>query len=342
MEKGTLTAYARAPLRIGLAGGGSDVDPFCSLYGGRVLNATISQYVHARVSTASKTSTIRSRDQDLEVALDDESARDKLPLHFNTYRFFVDRYLDKANDGFSIETYTDAPVGSGLGTSSTLVVSIVSALARHFKVNITNYELAHAAQVIEREMCGFAGGRQDSYSATFGGVNYMEFESEKNLINPLKIPRESVLALESHLILFHMGTSRKSADIIQEQSNSVNSGGSSSLEAMMRIRDEAEVMKNHLLTGNMEGIVDSLLNGWMNKKASSGAVSNDFIEQVYETALSAGAKAGKVSGAGGGGFMLFYVDIPDRAKLMQELKQFGGYTTNVNFTDQGVESWSLS
>ena len=336
-----MSSFARAPLRIGLAGGGSDVDPFCSLYGGRVLNATISQYVHARVSPAITVSTIRSKDQDLDVDLDNEAAEDKLPLHFNACRFFIDKYLDVAPDKFSVETYTDAPVGSGLGTSSTLVVSVVSALARYFKVNLTNHELAQAAQVIEREMCGFAGGRQDSYSATFGGVNYMEFDREKNVINPLKIPRGSILALESNLLLFHMGTSRTSADIIQEQSNSVNSSGSASLEAMMRIRDEAEVMKNSLLTGDMDGIVDSLKTGWTNKKASSSAVSNDFIEQVYETALSAGAKAGKVSGAGGGGFMLFYVEVSHRAKLIEELKQFGGYTSNVNFTDQGVESWSL-
>lgn len=333
--------YGRAPLRLGLAGGGSDVDPFCSEYGGRVLNATISKYVYAEIRTTEGSPVFSSVDQKEVVEYSSDPVTvSSLPLHRHAYEYFSDTYLDGSRPNLSIQTYTDAPVGSGLGTSSTLVVAIVAALGEHFGVTLDKYQIAAAAQIIERVRCGFAGGRQDAYSATFGGLNFMEFEKDSNIINPLKIPKISLLSLESSLLLYHMGTSRLSAKIIEDQANTVQHKLDSSWDAMMRIRDEAKVMKNHLLLGNMSGVIQSLRDGWENKKSTSTAVSNQFIDEIYSAALTNGAQAGKVSGAGGGGFMLFFVDVSNRLKLVNCLSTFGGFSENVGFTDQGVETWA--
>ncbi len=334
--------FARAPLRLGLAGGGSDIEPFCSEFGGRVINATISKFVHSKITNLPSGTIFTSQDQHVtETYLDTSPASDtKLLLHRNAYEYFCDTYLGAARPPIHLETYTDAPVGSGLGTSSTLVVSIVAGLARHFHQQLDTYAIAAAAQTIERVLCGFAGGRQDSFSATFGGFNFMEFERDSNIVNQLKIPRATRLQLESTFLLYHMGTSRLSAKIIDDQSKTLQEKNAPSWDAMMRIRNEAEVMKNFLLTSNMEGVVDSLRQGWSNKKATSGAVSNQFIDEIYDAAIRAGASAGKVSGAGGGGFMLFYVDVSSRLSVINELKTFGGFTENVEFTTEGVESWT--
>jgi D-glycero-alpha-D-manno-heptose-7-phosphate kinase len=336
-----MISYGRAPLRLGLAGGGSDVDPFCSEFGGRVLNTTISKYVFAEIRSQSDSTLFRSLDQQVSIEYESEpSGVNPLPLHRNAYEYFADTFLQGSRPNLLIQTYTDAPVGSGLGTSSTLVVAIVAALGEHFAVPLSKYQVAAAAQIIERERCGFAGGRQDAYSATFGGLNFMEFEKDSNIINPLKIPKISLLTLESSLLLYHMGTSRLSAKIIEDQANAVQNKLDSSWDAMMRIRDEAKVMKNHLLLGDMDGVIRSLKGGWENKKSSSSAVSNQFIDEIYSAAISHGAQAGKVSGAGGGGFMLFFVDVSDRLKLVNCLSTFGGFSENVGFTDQGVETWT--
>lgn len=334
-------AFSRAPLRLGLAGGGSDLEPFCSEYGGRVLNATISKHVFAQVSEGLVAPTFRSLDQKLEDTYPaNEPSTTLLPLHQNTFEYFSREFLSGQKPNLLLQTYTDAPVGSGLGTSSTLVVSLVAALAEYYHITLSKYEIAQSAQIIEREMCGFAGGRQDGFSATFGGFNYMEFGAATNVVNSLKIPRQSLLTLEANLLLFHMGTSRLSSKIIEDQAETIRHKSEPSWEAMMRIRNEAKVMKNNLLFGDMKGVVNSLRDGWVNKKATSSAVTNQYIDEIYDAAIQAGASAGKVSGAGGGGFMLFFVEVSQRPNLLKALASFGGFAENVSFTDQGVESWT--
>ena len=337
---------ARAPLRLGLAGGGSDVDPFCSTYGGRVLNVTISDYVYSTVSKSDGPSRLNSLDQSSEVVDFESDTRAPsfvtLPLHFGTYLYFQEHYPELDLSGLQLSTYTDAPIGSGLGTSSTLVVSLVKGISAFFKLEMNKHEIASAAHVIEREICGFKGGRQDSYAATFGGFNYMSFEAERNSITPIKVPATYQSQLESQLILYHLGTSRVSSEIIEEQSRSVEDGSSSNFEAMIKIRSEAKVMRDLILKGDFTGVANSLLSGWENKKASSSRVSSPEIDEVYELGLKSGASAGKVSGAGGGGFMLFMTPIHHRANLVNNLRAIGGAISQVGFTSEGATAWQIS
>jgi D-glycero-alpha-D-manno-heptose-7-phosphate kinase len=335
---------ARAPLRLGLAGGGTDVSPYAELHGGCVLNATIDRYAYAVIRPLSDP-VIRLHATDLEVE-ETLSANGPLPpggplaLHKAVYRSMVDTYNDGRPLGLELSTFCDAPIGSGLGSSSTLVVAMVRAFVELLNLPLDDYAMAKLAHRIERVDCGLQGGRQDQYSATFGGFNFMEFHAaERAVITPLRVKDWIVSELEASLVLFHTGVSRESAAIIADQSSNVHAGSPEAIEAMHGLKREAQLMKDCLLRGDMNGIVDSMRGGWANKKQSARTVSNPQIEAIYEAALAAGALAGKVSGAGGGGFMLFFVPTMKRMAVIRALVGFSGQVNNCHFTDKGAQAW---
>jgi D-glycero-alpha-D-manno-heptose-7-phosphate kinase len=169
----------------------------------------------------------------------------------------------------------------------------------------------------------------------------MSFYESVAAITPIRVPSVFSLQLESQFLLFHLGTSRVSSEIIKRQSESVDSGDLATFEAMMKIRAEAKEMRTAILKGDFDSVADSLRKGWANKKATSRAVSTDLIDRIHSNALAKGAVAGKVSGAGGGGFMLFMVPLERRADLIEELGNFGGRILNVTFTEEGATSWRV-
>ena len=337
---------ARAPLRLGLAGGGTDVSPYADQHGGFVLNATIDRYAYAVIKMLDD-GRVRF------IATDQQSAEDlpmvgtfelsgKLNLHKAVYNEMVRQYNHGAPIALELCTFCDAPVGSGLGSSSTLVVVMIRAFAELLNLPLDDYAIAHLAYRIERLDCGLQGGRQDQYSATFGGFNFMEFyANDRAVINPLRVKNWIICELEASLLLFYTGVSRESAKIIADQSESVKAGLTSAVEAMHGLKHEALVMKECLLRGDFAGLVESMRNGWESKKRSAKTVSNLHIEQIYEAAISAGALAGKVSGAGGGGFMMFFAPPDKRMDVTRALKQFDGEVSNCHFTKHGTEAWRI-
>ena len=337
---------ARAPLRLGLAGGGTDVSPYCDVYGGCVLNATIDRYAYAIIKTIDKPQVrLIATDQQevcetptlLPLQLDG-----KLNLHKAVYNHIFRHYNDGKPIALELSTFCDAPIGSGLGSSSTLVVTMIRAFVELLNLPLDDYDVAKLAFKIERLDCGLQGGRQDQYSATFGGFNFIEFyETERTIVNPLRIKNWIICELEASLVLFFTGVSRESARIIADQSNNLKTGATNSLEAMHGIKREALVMKECLLRGEFEGLVNSLRLGWENKKRSSESVSNQHIEEIYDAAIAAGALAGKVSGAGGGGFMLFFVPTERRMNVIRALGRFDGQVSNCHFTKNGSQAWRL-
>jgi D-glycero-alpha-D-manno-heptose-7-phosphate kinase len=241
-----------------------------------------------------------------------------------------------------LSTFCDAPAGSGLGSSSTLVVTMIRAFAELLNLPLDDYAIAHLAFKIERVDCGLQGGRKDQYSATFGGFNFMEFYAdERAVINPLRIKNWIICELEASLVLFFTGVSRESARIIADQSGNIKSGSVDALEAMHGIKREALVMKECLLRGDFIGLVESMRLGWENKKRSATTVSNPHIDEIYDAAIKAGALAGKVSGAGGGGFMLFFVPPESRMELIRTLTKFEGQVSNCHFTKHGTQAWRI-
>jgi D-glycero-alpha-D-manno-heptose-7-phosphate kinase len=337
---------ARAPLRLGLAGGGSDVSPYCDIHGGYVLNAAIDRYAYAVIesldtpevrfiATDQLIQEVHSADNNLEL-------NGKLDLHKAVYNHMIEYFNCGIPIPMKLSTYCDAPVGSGLGSSSTLVVAMIRAFVEMLNLPLDDYTIANLAFKIERIDCGLQGGRQDQYSATFGGFNFMEFYgNERTVINPLRIKNWIICELEASLVLFFTGVSRESARIISDQSENIKIGVTDALEAMHGIKREALVMKECLLRGDFNGLVDSMRSGWESKKRSAKTVSNSNIDEIYEAAISAGALAGKVSGAGGGGFMVFFVPTERRMELIRTLNKFKGQVSNCHFTKNGTQAWRI-
>lgn len=301
---------SKAPLRLGLAGGGTDVAPYSEIYGGAILNATISMYAYANIQPRNDGKIVfNSMDKGEIYHLDSAPELEidgKLDLHKGIYNRIVRDFSGKPLS-FELTTYVDAPPGSGLGTSSTLVVAILGAFAEWLNLPLGEYDLAHLAFAIERIDLKMAGGKQDQYAATFGGVNFMEFYQADNVIvNPLRIREKYLDELAHNLVLYHTATSRLSSVIIEQQRKNVLAGNERSIEAMHKLKEQALMMKEALLKGELDKIGEILDFGWKFKKNLADGVSNQLIDNIYEAAIHAGALGGKVSGAGGGGFIFFY------------------------------------
>lgn len=337
---------ARAPLRLGLAGGGTDVSPYCDQFGGFVMNVTIDKYAYATVDqspdanvhfVSQDTSTAESVDPNLV-----DLAAGSLQLMKGVYLRVVNQYLGGRAPAIRIRAHSDAPPGSGLGSSSTMVVALVTAFAEYFALALGEYEIAQLAYDIERKDLGLSGGKQDQYAASFGGFNFMEFYADDHVIvNPLRIKEWIWAELESSLVLYFTGVSRASAEIIDEQSRNIRDGRIDSLDAMHRLKDEATRMKEALLRGDLQRFASVMQSGWLAKKQSAASISNAAIDGVESLAFEHGARATKVSGAGGGGFMMFICDPSDRVGLVRALTGLGGTVYDAHFTHLGATSWRI-
>lgn len=336
---------SRAPLRVGLAGGGTDVSPYSDIHGGAILNATISLYAYATIEPLNNGKVIFEA-VDKGVYLEMESTNELLidgilDLHKGVYNRVVREYAGKPLS-CKVTTFVDAPPGSGLGSSSTLVVAILGAFAEWQGIPLGEYDLAHLAFEIERIDLAMAGGKQDQYAATFGGFNFMEFSSnDKVIVNPLRIRKEYINELESRIILFYTETSRLSSDIIARQASNVESKKDKPIEAMHKLKEQALMMKEALLTGNLDAIGEILDFGWQYKKQMAKGITNPLLDEIYDAAKNAGATGGKISGAGGGGFMMFCCPATTRYNVTKALQQFGGEPKRFNFAIDGLTTWTI-
>ena len=335
---------ARAPLRLGLAGGGTDVAPYCDLHGGYVMNAAIDKYAYAIVDESpSGDAEFHSLDKNIGATLpcgDVHLADPGLQLLIGAYLRVSKDFLDGRQPSIRIRTYSDAPPGSGLGSSSTMVVALVTALADYFRLALGEYEIAHLAYEIERIDLGLAGGKQDQYAAAFGGFNFMEFHrDDRVIVNPLRIKEWVLAELEASLMLYFTGVSRESASIIDEQSRNAAAGEAAPIEAMHALKDEAVQMKESLLKGDLGAFARTFQAGWIAKKRMAHSITNPMIDAVERVAMANGAVACKVSGAGGGGFMMFVCDPAARVRLAQVLTAQGGSLLDFHFNPSGAVAW---
>ena len=266
----------------------------------------------------------------------------RLNLHKGVYNRIVRDFNAGRPLSLVMTTHTDAPPGSGLGSSSTLVVSMIKAFVEWLNLPLGEYEIAHLAYEIERVDVGLSGGRQDHYAATFGGFNFMEFHpGERVVVNPLRIKSWIISELEASLLLYFGGVSRDSAKIIDEQSDNVKRNQSVAIDAMHALKAEAIAMKESLLKGDFEQLVESVRAGWEAKKQMAKSISNPEIDEIYDLAQRAGMRAGKISGAGGGGFMMMLVDPVRRMDVMRALQQKPGQIFTCHFTKYGTQGWKL-
>lgn len=336
---------SKAPLRIGLAGGGTDVSPYADEFGGAILNATISLYAYATIEPINENGIIlHSVDQKKELRyhwthqLPIDGTLDLLKGVYNR----IQKDYSLPLTGFKLTTYTDAPAGSGLGSSSTLVVAIIGAFAEMLKLPLGEYDIAHYAYEIERNDLQLAGGRQDQYAATFGGVNFMEFyEADKVIVNPLRIRTEYLQELEHNTVLYFTSTSRQSDTIIREQQQNVLDKNMTSIGAMHQLKEQARMMKEALLKGRLHEIGEILDFGFQEKRKMAANISNAQLENIYQIAKNAGASGGKISGAGGGGFYFFYCPDNTRYAVTEALEKLGGHVIKFSFTKHGLKTWTV-
>lgn len=337
---------ARAPLRIGLAGGGTDVSPYSDIYGGAILNATINLYANCSLRFRNDGQTSFSA-LDLEKSFCDATKTSialdgNLILHKAVYNRIVRDFNDGNPLAIEVTTWTDVPMGSGLGTSSTLVVAMLSAYRAALQLPLGEYDLARLAFDIERLDCGLSGGKQDQYAAAFGGINFIEFFAEDRVIvNPLRIRSSILNEWQSRCLLYYTGHSRASAKIIEDQIRSVAQHGRS-IEAMHELKQAAIRMKEHLLRNQIDAMVDVLRESWEAKKATSSSVMTSELESLVTAAEKAGVQALKLSGAGGGGFMLMLVQPEQALSVQRALSSFPGAFYRFEFSAAGETSWAVS
>jgi D-glycero-alpha-D-manno-heptose-7-phosphate kinase len=345
------TIRARVPLRLGLAGGGTDLSPYCDEFGGAVLNTTIDRYAYAFIEP-SEDDRIHfiAPDVELEESFPpdlDALASARLQLHAGVVRRMIADYGGRRVPAMRVTSYVDAPPGSGLGSSSALVVALVEAFAALLSAPLGPYDVAHVAFEIERLDLCLAGGKQDQYAATFGGTNFIEFHSaDRVIVNPLRVPAAVLNELETSMVICFTGVSRRSEEIIVEQQRGMSQFGADApsaavIDSLHQLKNDALEMKQALLRGEIPHMATILNRSWEAKKRTASGISTGRIEELYNLAFARGAIGGKVSGAGGGGFMMFIVPPDRRIPVVRALNAAGGTASGVHLTSQGAESWSV-
>lgn len=342
------TYRSKAPLRVSFAGGGTDVSPYPEEKGGAVLNCTIDKFAYATLEVTPEgagAAHVHSLDYNLSANYarpDDLVYNGELDLPKAALKLLRPSGVHgQASDTLELFLHSDAPPGTGLGSSSTMAVALVGAFQQYLKEPWTPYEVAELAYKIEREELGLKGGRQDQYAAAFGGFNFMEFDGKTTIVNPLRVPPDVLNELAYRLLLCYTGTSHYSNDIIERQQASYAEKRESTVNALDATRQLAIDMKNELVRGNIDQMGRLLDEGWQLKKRFTEGISNAQIDAFYERARAAGALGGKLVGAGGGGYILLFCDFQRRANVARAVNDSGGRVVDFSLEPQGLRTWMV-
>lgn len=326
----------QAPLRISFCGGGTDVPPYPELYGGCVLSCTIDKYAYVSVRSHSSQS-VRVESRDLKRVIEFASHEDdgEPDLAKSIIRRFGETSLD-------CYMHSDAPPGSGLGSSSAMIVALIGALAQRNACDLTAYEVAELALKVERQDLQIAGGLQDQYAAAFGGFNFIEFSKDGVVVNPLRVAQDTLDELHYNLLLCYTGKTRFSSNILQEQTANVVSRQVSVMDGLSELKSLTIDMKRALLTGECRAFGELLNDAWQLKRTLASGITDVRIDEMYAEARRGGAIGGKLLGAGGGGFLLFFVPFTKRDRVREVLDRLGGQTVDFQFEHRGSRAWTSS
>ena len=333
------TVFSKAPLRMALAGGGTDLEPYYSRYGGFVLNATIDQYAYCKVEP-SREWCFKSIDLGIEekhnLWNNVEYIDSKLKLLINSYQYLT---KDVEREPVKITTYVEAPPGSGLGSSSALVVALIAAIAEYYNVPLGEYDMAEYAIEIERKICDLPGGKQDQFAAAFGGFNFMEFLKDgRTIVNPLRLNQKTQNMMELSTVLYYVGKPRKDSRVIENTAKGLVDS-KTVLNATHEIRNACINYKRSLLMGDFNMISELMETYWRMKLETNPHVASPEILDSYDYARKNGATAAKISGAGGGGHMVLFTEFEERHRLISALKNKEGRVVPFKFVNHGVDVW---
>lgn len=331
-------ARARAPVRVSFGGGGSDLTHFFAQGQGAVINATISLYSHATLRVRDDTRICtRSLDLGESFAADDLDAALARPGRFGLFQALLQ--VLRPTYGFDLFVHSDFPMGSGLGGSAAVCTAILGCLNMMRRDRWDNHEIAEIAFQAERLHLGIAGGWQDQYASAFGGFNFIEFTMDRNIVHPLRIHPDIVLELEESLVLCDTGVSHHSGSIHDHQRQAMQAEDvKAQVKANVALTYE---IRNHLLRGRMTDFGHALHTAWTLKRGFSSMISSSEIDAEYDGARHHGAVGGKLLGAGGGGFFLFYAPPFRKHELIEYLKARGLKVHPFRFEPNGLQAWSM-
>ena len=331
-------ARSKSPVRISFGGGGSDTSAYFSENKAAVINSTISLYTHT---------TLKLRDDD-KIIIESLDLNDKISfnnleelLDYNGKFALIQSVIKAIKPVFGFELYihSDFPMSSGLGGSAVVTSSILGCFNQFRNDKWDKHDIAEIAFQAERLHLGVAGGWQDQYATVFGGLNFMEFNKEQNIINPIRLNNDTVLELEECLVLCYTGTTHDSGNIHDDQKEQTQK-----VDVQQRIQSNVELtfqMRNHLLRGRLNEFGKCLHKAWELKRSFSSKISTPWLDEIYKGAMENGAIGGKLLGAGGGGYFLFYVPSFDRHKLMNWIKTKELIVTPFVFENNGLQSWTV-
>ena len=319
---------ARSPLRVSLGGGGTDIPSYYEKYGGYVISGAIDKYVYVTVT--------RPFFQGIFLKYSEiEKSKEVSEVRHPIIREVLSN-LNLKTPQIEITTLTDIPAGTGLGSSGSFTTALIKALYVHYKKHISPEDLADLACKIEIDGLREPIGKQDQYIAAFGGITEFIFHKDGSVIsNPLSISTKTIHDLEDNLVLFFTGTTRSASSILRDQVDKSNLYDQKMLENLHFTKELGLRSKNALINGEVYKFGEIMHEHWEHKKSRSTGMSNDFIDKAYDLALKSGAVGGKLVGAGGGGFLLFYAS--DKEKLCSEITKIGLEEVRFKFDFEGTK-----
>ena len=339
------TYRSKVPFRISFGGGCTDMPDYCKYHTGAVINTTIRLFTHTSLELRDDTKVtfkwINKDEFEEHEFSDNLDCSYGLKLFKATHNHICKRY-NVEPIGYNIVSNQDVPTGSGLGTSSTLIVSLIGVYMELFNLPLGEYDIAEMAIQIERVELKENGGKQDQYAAAFGGFNYMEFKGDDVIVNPLRIKDSVQDEMENNVILYFTNFTRNSSDVLTEQVQKMKEKNKTSILSLHALVEQAKLMKDCLIKGAINDLGEILDYGFQQKKMLAKGISTPEIELLYKTALEAGATGGKISGAGGGGFMFFYCPNNtkyDVIKALDKLKM--GYHQPFTWNKLGMRTWQI-
>ncbi|MDF3820156.1 CBS domain-containing protein [Leptospira sp. 96542] len=338
LEERKIYARSRSPVRISFGGGGSDLTHFFSNEKGAVINSTVTLYTHATVRVRDDYKIIlHSRDLNASIEFVDYDDLVKRDTVFKLFQSLIK--VVRPNFGFELFVHSDYPMNSGLGGSAVVSSAILGCFNQFKKDKWDNHEIAELAFQAERLDLGIAGGWQDQYATVFGGFNFMEFAMDQNIVHPLRLSRDVMIELEESLVLCDTATTHDSGNIHDDQRETMKES-----DIKQKVQSNVELtyeMRNHLLRGRLLQFGLCLHKAWEIKRGLSSKISNSFLDNIYKEAMSHGAIGGKLLGAGGGGFFLFYVPPFAKHELLNWMDSSGLKYRPFRFDSEGLQAWTV-
>ncbi len=328
------------PVRISFAGGGTDMPEYYEKYGGNVVSSCITRFTYVIINPRHDNK-FQSFSSDLQTHHETTSYDALEPRDGSEIAVSVVKYLDY-KEGANFLVSSDVQPGSGLGASSALTVNFVKTISTLKGENWSKEKIAETAFHIGRNILHHPIGKQDEYISAFGGFNYIKFDKDKVEVCPIDVRKSTLLELQQNLLLFFIGNDvRNSSSILSSQLERIKQNQSDTINSLHSVKQLAEGLYESLRNSDIRTFGELLHKGWLAKKKFVTGITNPHIDKIYESALKCGVVGGKLTGAGGGGHMLFYCELPYQEAFIQKMKDLGLKQVKFSFHNEGPKVLDL-